>query len=163
MVPYHGAKFVIWFSVNFVHLRPFGKNFMMYHYIAIEDNQMQTLPFDGTWSAFFGLRCFFGRFNFVMSWLWLLCHCHASMICHLFWLFLWNPDRRWRIAIEWCPGYVVFTQNFAILQQSTLLHISRLKLFAKFVSHQPNDMLTSSVISLIVMPKIFLKLHSSLF
>ena len=54
------------------------------------------------------------------------CHSHAPMIHHQLWPFPSNLDRRWTSSAspEQWPSDIVFAQNLAILEQSSLPHVS---------------------------------------
>ena len=93
------------------------QEFMMHYAIAIEDNSEQNLHI---WP---NLMCFFRSWLFwtlPLGWLGFRFYVIA----------IWeNLDRRWTPSTppERCPCDVIFAQNFAILEQSSLRHISCLK------------------------------------
>ena len=65
----------------------------------------------------------------LMIGLWFQCHSHTSMIRYQLWSFWANLDRCWTSSIspKRCSCNVVFAQNFAILEQSSLLNVEFLK------------------------------------
>ena len=72
------------------------------------------------------------------------------------WPFWANLDRRWTSSTSprRCPCHVVFAQNLAILEKSSLSHVSCLKHSLQFAWHEPNDMGISSATSLILIRRL---------